>query len=164
MSLGTRIYGLRKDHGMTRDEFAKFLGVSRSTIQRWELGDKIDSDTLLAISKKFNVSIDWLVAGARTENLAFCNSTGLSEESVFALSVNDKKLATSVNYLVENGCSFTIDAIARYLAESAQIHIDSVEEPLTKEQAESLVWLLENITMAKLYIRKVVCNRCSKKD
>lgn len=111
--LGKRISDLRQDHDMTQDDLADRIGVTGSTIQRWETGQtKIDPDGLLKLSKEFNVSVDWLLMGVGTENLAFSRETGLSETSINEFK-NNKKLSTAVNYLTNVGCAELITTVAQ---------------------------------------------------
>ena len=63
MSLGNNIRYLRKQHGMSQDEFAARLGYkSYTTIQKWESGvSEPPIKTADAIAKMFNVDITDLV-------------------------------------------------------------------------------------------------------
>lgn len=63
MSLGNNIRYLRKQHGMSQDEFADRLGYkSYTTIQKWESGVSEPPIKIAdAISKMFNVDIADLV-------------------------------------------------------------------------------------------------------
>ena len=64
MELGKRLKDLRNQKGMTQDELAERLFVSRQTISSWE-NDKSypDIHSLLMISELFSVSLDTLVKG-----------------------------------------------------------------------------------------------------
>ena len=64
MELGKRLKDLRNRMGMTQDELAERLFVSRQTISSWE-NDKSypDIHSLLMISELFSVSLDTLVKG-----------------------------------------------------------------------------------------------------
>ena len=64
MELGKRLKEYRAQAGMTQDELAERLYVSRQTISSWE-NDKSypDIHSLLMISDLFNVSLDTLVKG-----------------------------------------------------------------------------------------------------
>lgn len=41
MSLGNSLFNARKKSGMSQEEVAERLGVSRQTISKWELGDSL---------------------------------------------------------------------------------------------------------------------------
>ena len=62
--VGDRIRELRKELGMTQQEFADRLKIKRNTIATYETGrnDPIDSVFVL-ICREFNVSEDWLRTG-----------------------------------------------------------------------------------------------------
>lgn len=75
MELHEKLQELRKSRGMTQEELAGVLFVSRTAISKWESGRGYPSiDSLKAISKFFSVSIDDLLDGeklltiAQTEN------------------------------------------------------------------------------------------------
>ncbi len=62
MTLGNKIKEARKKHGMTQEELADKLMVSRQAITKWETDSGIpDIDNLRKLSKAFNVSLDYLV-------------------------------------------------------------------------------------------------------
>ena len=58
---------LRLSNGMTQDELAQILKISRSTVGMYEKGDREpDYETLEAIADYFNVSIDYLLGRENT--------------------------------------------------------------------------------------------------
>ena len=60
--LGEKIKEIREKEGLTQEEFAKEVFVSRTTVTKWETGKSLPSiDTLRLISEKYNVSIDELL-------------------------------------------------------------------------------------------------------
>ena len=55
--LGEKIKEIREKEGLTQEEFAKEVFVSRTTVTKWETGKSLPSiDTLRLISEKYNVS------------------------------------------------------------------------------------------------------------
>ena len=59
MELGKRIIEIRKQHGLTQEEFAERYHVTRQTISNWENGKSSpDLETLVSMSEDFNVSLD----------------------------------------------------------------------------------------------------------
>ena len=62
MTFKEKLIVLRKNKGLTQDDFAKAVGVSRQAVSRWELGStQPDAPNLLKLSDLFGVSIDWLL-------------------------------------------------------------------------------------------------------
>lgn len=62
VKLGATLYELRKEAGMSQEELADKLGVSRQAVSKWECGDSMpDTDNLITISKLYGVSLDELV-------------------------------------------------------------------------------------------------------
>ena len=59
---GCRLKELREKNNYTQKELANKLFKAESTISMWERGDReMDQDTLVTISKIFNVSTDYLL-------------------------------------------------------------------------------------------------------
>ncbi|MEG0895594.1 MAG: helix-turn-helix transcriptional regulator [Oscillospiraceae bacterium] len=62
MALSEKIYMLRKKSGLSQEQLAERLNVSRQAISKWESGNSIpENEKLLAISNYFNVSLDYLL-------------------------------------------------------------------------------------------------------
>ena len=62
MRLEDKLYRLRKQNQMSQLELAETINVSRQAISKWEIGTAFPSmDNLLALSKLYGVSIDYLV-------------------------------------------------------------------------------------------------------
>lgn len=62
MSLSEKLYTLRKKSGLSQEQLAEQLNVSRQAISKWESGASCpESDKLIAISNYFNVSLDYLM-------------------------------------------------------------------------------------------------------
>ena len=60
--LGSKIAGKRKDMGITQQEFADMLSVTRQTVSRWEAGNVFpDIDKIADIAKILEVSCDYLL-------------------------------------------------------------------------------------------------------
>ena len=64
MDLGTHIYQLRRARGLSQDDVAEALGVSRQSVSKWENNASVpELEKLLALSGLFGVSLDELVTG-----------------------------------------------------------------------------------------------------
>ena len=63
MEFGEKLQRLRKDRGLTQDELADRIYVSRTAISKWESNRGLPSiDSLKVLSKFFDVSIDTLLS------------------------------------------------------------------------------------------------------
>ncbi len=93
---------LMAERNLSQIEVAKSLGISRGVVSDWLNAKKAPSaETLITISKKLNVSVDYLL-GLQTEQTtdadikAVCKKTGLSEKSALTL-VDIKEAVESIS-------------------------------------------------------------------
>ena len=62
MEFNNKLYNLRKQKGLSQEELANRLNVSRQTVSKWEVGDSTpDMEKPIAISDLFEISLDELV-------------------------------------------------------------------------------------------------------
>lgn len=62
MEFNNKLYNLRKQRGLSQEELANRLNVSRQTISKWEVGESTpDMEKLVALSDLFEISLDELV-------------------------------------------------------------------------------------------------------
>ena len=62
MEFNNKLYELRKQKGLSQEELANRLNVSRQTVSKWEVGESLpDMEKLVAISELFDISLDELV-------------------------------------------------------------------------------------------------------
>ena len=62
MTTGEKIQSLRKKQGLTQEQLAQGLGVSRQAVSRWELDEALpETANLLPLAKALGCSIDWLL-------------------------------------------------------------------------------------------------------
>lgn len=62
MKLSEKIVTLRKARGMSQEELAEKLEVSRQAVSRWEVGSALpDASNVLQLSKLFGVTTDYLL-------------------------------------------------------------------------------------------------------
>jgi len=69
--IGSFLKELRKEKGITQEQFAEVLSVSGRTVSRWETGSNMpDISLLINIAEYFNVSIPEIINGERkSENM-----------------------------------------------------------------------------------------------
>ena len=62
MIFSEKLQLIRKNKGLTQEELAESLDVSRQAVAKWESGQAYpDICNLIQISKLFNVTVDYLV-------------------------------------------------------------------------------------------------------
>ena len=71
MEFNEKLQGLRKEKGLTQEELAELLYVSRTAVSKWESGRGYPNiESLKDISKFFSVSIDDLLSGEKLLSIA----------------------------------------------------------------------------------------------
>lgn len=76
MELNEKLQELRKQKGLTQEELAEILFVSRTAISKWESGRGCPSiDSLKAIAEFFNITIDELLSSKELLSIAQKDST-----------------------------------------------------------------------------------------
>ncbi|MGI5896281.1 MAG: helix-turn-helix domain-containing protein [Oscillospiraceae bacterium] len=88
-----RLRELRKEHGDSQQDVARYLGVTQAALSGWETGKyKIDNHNLVKLAQYFSVSTDYLL-GYSNERLAPDNGRLLSERdlrlALFGGEIND---------------------------------------------------------------------------
>lgn len=64
MNIGKHLKTLREKNNLTQEQLADKLFVSRSNVSKWERNISLpDAETLLELSKIFNVSVDDILLG-----------------------------------------------------------------------------------------------------
>ncbi len=87
-SLSSKIKLLREKQDLTQADLARKLGLTRSSINAWEMGLSVPSTNyIVELSKLFNVSSDYLL--------------GLDETSTLQVSGLSPKQVTVLNELIE---------------------------------------------------------------
>ena len=62
MTFSEKLTRLRKREGISQEELASYLEVSRQAVSRWEQGTALpDAGNLLKLRQRFHVSVDWLL-------------------------------------------------------------------------------------------------------
>ena len=64
MDMNERIRKIRMDNGLSQDQFADKLGVSRQAVSKWENGQTApDLDNIIAMSNLYEVTTDYILIG-----------------------------------------------------------------------------------------------------
>lgn len=66
MTVGERLLELRKKKGLSQEELANVVGVSRQTVSKWEVGESTpDFDKILPLCEVFEITSDELLTGKK---------------------------------------------------------------------------------------------------
>lgn len=78
--VAAKIKLLRDQRGMTQTELAKRLGITRSSVNAWEMGISVPSTQyIVELARLFKVSTDYLLGDASS---ATVNVSGLTEKDI----------------------------------------------------------------------------------
>lgn len=71
MNIADRIQNLRKAKGISQEELADKIGVSRQSVSKWESEQSVpDVDRVIAMSDYFEVTTDYILKGIESEKQA----------------------------------------------------------------------------------------------
>ncbi len=104
MEFHNKLYNLRKQKGLSQEELANRLNVSRQTISKWEVGDSTpDMEKLIAISDMFEISLDELVM-----NKVPTHIEKISSKSDIASELKEKVLTDENKKKAKNGLKIAV--------------------------------------------------------
>lgn len=96
MNLADRIQTLRKTNGISQEELADKIGVSRQAVSKWESEQSSpDIEKIILLSDYFNVTTDYLLKGIEPANDKI-NKVDAKIFSVIATAINFIGLAASI--------------------------------------------------------------------
>ena len=85
MNLADRIQQLRKRKGISQEELADRIGVSRQAVSKWESGQTSpDLEKIVLLSEFFEVSTDYLLKGASSETASTAQVRPVQAQTVQA--------------------------------------------------------------------------------
>lgn len=80
MTLGEKIQMLRSKEGLSQEQLAERLTVSRQSVSKWELGQSTpDLDYVVQLSEIFNVTLDYLVKDCASSSKEVDSETSKNE-------------------------------------------------------------------------------------
>lgn len=90
MKLYEKITLYRKKNGLSQEELAEKIGVSRQAVSKWETGDALPEITKLkALADTFNVTVDFLLDDEKEEFLQQSDSPSVSVLDKYADKIDD---------------------------------------------------------------------------
>ncbi len=71
MELSEKILALRKGSGLTQEQLAEKIDVSRQAVSKWESGQAVpEPDKIVALSIAFDVTTDYLLKSSEIDDLS----------------------------------------------------------------------------------------------
>ena len=135
---------LRIEHGLTQEEIAKKLGVSKSTIGMWEIGKRLPSPELYeAIADFFNVDMDYLYGRSDVRQRIHYDNDGtayipidMNLESAASLRLDENQLLSYYNKLNHIGMGKAMEYVQDLSEQPKYIEPEEagVEEPVKKRK------------------------------
>lgn len=123
-------FDLRKKAGLSQNEVAEKLFVTRQAVSRWEQGGTVpEPETLLALSGLFGVSVNTLLGSPRT---LVCQSCGMPLEDGFLARNADGSFNEKYCKWCWAGGAFTEECTLEEMVEICLPHM-----PLAKENPEA---------------------------
>lgn len=110
MEIGNKVQQLRKLSGMTQEQLAEKINVSRQTISKWESGGTSpDLKSIVKISKLFQVSLDDLLTEEDT-SAANKNNEQITLEDLMKINLHNRKMTL----LLISGLIFIMASILNF--------------------------------------------------
>ena len=108
MTIGQKIYALRKKALITQEQFADSLGVSRQAVSKWESDAAYpETDKIVKMAELFGVSCDYLLKeSVDPDDGALANR----RRSLLTMFISFSPKSSS-QYIIENLCLYILHII-----------------------------------------------------
>lgn len=119
MSIGKTIYSLRKQNGLTQEQLAERINVSRQTVAKWEAEKGTpDIESLKIMADIFNADLNEL-AGYGSSGLKKADSINMAivQQKIFILDSNGNHLVACDKFGVSEICGANSDKDADVIGE-----------------------------------------------
>lgn len=92
MNLSEKLLYLRKKNGLSQEQLASEITVSRQAISKWELGESMpDTENVVQLTKIFDVSTDFLLNDEVDIPISTGSYEGTEEEIISAMLKSELK-------------------------------------------------------------------------
>ena len=144
MNTADRIQNLRKAKGISQEELADKVGVSRQAVSKWESEQSLpDIDKIIIMSDFFEVTTDYILKGIETEKQAAARPVNSYVFVITATTLNFIGLIVSCAVWYEEQAAMAIVMGLIFMAMGCMIFgIGHVCSTQNKETARRLFWML----------------------
>ena len=131
MEIKNIFYELRTKIGLSQDELAAKVHVTRQTVSRWENGETVpNTDTLKLLSKLFDVSINTLLGSPRE---MVCHCCGMTlDDATTSKEISGIKNEDYCKWCYHDG-TFALDVWQRYAQLGGAEMLDQFKQQLIAE-------------------------------
>lgn len=149
MTFADKILKLRKQAGLSQEELAEKLNVSRQAISRWEMGTAVpDAVNLLQMSKLFGVTVDYLI-----------NDEYQSDEDIPIVKQTEVKIKEE-NIVKNKFIMLVIIQIVAFVLEGLAVILGDFTDTFFLSSAHSLYSKERVITFVVLFSLGVISTLC----
>lgn len=133
MKLAEKIFNERKKLGMSQEQFAESMEVSRQAVSKWESGQSMpDLDKLILMSRIFNVSTDYLLKeeqeGFYEETVSYNEAVSYNESTAYSESNTDNNAFYMEKSSTIGRVSKEKSAFEKEMENARELNKDEVEE------------------------------------
>lgn len=162
MTISDRIRDLRKAKGVSQEELADSLNISRQAISKWESGQSLpDIEKIVLLSEYFNTTTDYLLKGTKQlENTKHIPAIGAAAVgAVMGTAVNATALILSIALWKEFQREFITGIGLAVMVFGTMLFImGQIGDPANKMRARKNfllinVWILSFIPLSCVYNR-----------
>ena len=120
--LSEKLYKLRKNSGLSQEQLAEKINVSRQAISKWESGTAVpESEKLVTISNYFGVSVDYLLKDEEEKGIGTDSSVEEKPKMIAGIIIC---IAGIVSMIIWGLLSIFSPETSDQMSESSMITID----------------------------------------
>ncbi len=140
METCTILKELREKHGLTQEQLAEKVMVTRQAVSRWETGEtQPNTETLKLLSRQFGISINTLLGSPRT---LFCQCCGmpLKEDEMISREEDGTFNEDYCRWCFSDGefAYKSLDSLVDFLVSHIPVQTQVPEETLRRQYTEQL--------------------------
>ena len=148
MNIADRIQHLRKTKGISQEELAEKIGVSRQSVSKWESEQSVpDMNKVVIMSDYFEVTTDYLLKGIENEKQASTRTVNANIFVIFATAFNFIGIIVSCAIWYERQVPMALVGGLIFIVMGCMIFgIGFVSSTQNKDKAKRAFWIF-NIWM-----------------